>query len=206
MALHVEDLEDQSKFRKILVLRYNDVIDFVLDHIRKKSGLMIFFWSICIIFLVLAVTVRINISGYFPWRNILSHSLLGFVIFPVLSIPAHEILHIIPYYMAGARRIKVRMDLKQYIFYVTAHRHVAGPVQFSIVALTPFLLISLALLVLILFLPGLWKWSLSSFLFVHATMSAGDFALLNFYHITGWKKIYTWDDADLKESYFYERL
>jgi len=55
-------------------------------------------------------------------------------------------------------------------------------------------------------LPGLWKWSLSLFLFVHTTMCAGDFAFLNFYHINRKKKIYTWDDADRKESYFYEEI
>jgi hypothetical protein len=206
MGLKVEQLDDQSKFRKIMVLSYNDVIDFVLDHIRKRSWLMILFWSACIFFLVLALAIRLNISGHFPWKNILFHSFLGLIVFPVLCIPVHEILHIVPYFLAGARSIRVGIDLRQYIFYVTAHRHVAGPVQFSIIATAPFLLISIALLVLIYFLPGLWKWSLSLFLFVHATMSAGDFALLNFYQLAGWKRIYTWDDADLKESYFYERL
>jgi hypothetical protein len=44
------------------------------------------------------------------------------------------------------------------------------------------------------------------FLFVHATMCAGDFAMLNFYHINKARKIYTWDDADLKEAYFYEEF
>ena len=69
------------------------------------------------------------------------------------------------------------MDLKQYLFYVTAHRHVATPRQFRIIAMIPFILISLALIFLILTMPGLWKWSLSLFLFVHTTMCAGDFAL-----------------------------
>jgi hypothetical protein len=30
--------------------------------------------------------------------------------------------------------------------------------------------------------------------------------LLNFYYINRKKRIYTWDDADLKESYFYEEI
>jgi hypothetical protein len=61
-------------------------------------------------------------------------------------------------------------------------------------------------LVLLLYVPGLWKWSLSLFLFVHATMCAGDFALLNFYFMKRNKKIYTWEDADGKMAYFYEEL
>jgi hypothetical protein len=206
MALRVEDLEDQTKYRQILAISYHDLIPFILDYLKKRSGLTVFFWSVCIMFFGTALRVRINISGYFPLHDTLFHSALGMVIFPILLIPLHELLHIIPYFISGARRIRVGMDLKQYLFYVTAHRHVASPLQFRIVALIPFLLISLTLLFLILFVPGLWKWSLSLLLFVHATMCAGDFALLNFYFMKRNKKIYTWDDADEKMAYFYEEL
>ncbi len=206
MALQVEDLEDQTQYRQILAIPYTELITFILDYLRRKSGLMVFFWSVCIVFLGLALTVRINIGGYFPARNIFLHTLLGLVIFPILCIPVHESLHIIPYYFTGARKIRIGMDLKQYMVYVTAHRHVVTPMQFKIVALVPFIFISLTTLVLVLYLPGLWKWSLSLFLFVHTTMCAGDFAMLNFYHVNKSRKIYTWDDADLKEAYFYEEL
>jgi hypothetical protein len=128
------------------------------------------------------------------------------IILPILIIPIHELLHIIPYYFSGARNIRIGMDLKQYLFYVTAHRYVALPVQFRIVAVTPFIVISAVLIFLIFLLPGMWKWSLSIFLFVHATMCAGDFALLNLYFLNKDKKLYTWDDADKQEAYFYEKL
>jgi Putative zincin peptidase len=206
MALQVEDLEDQTRYRQILAIPYSELITFVLDYISRKSRLLLFFLSVCLIFLSLAIKVRINIAGYFLFRNIIFHSALGLIVFPLLCIPVHEVLHIIPFYFSGAKNIRVGMDLKQYIFYVTAHRHVATPLQFRIVAITPFLIISLVLILLIFRLPGLWKWSLSLFLFVHATMCAGDFALLNFYFLNRDKIIYTWDDVDKKEAYFYEKL
>jgi hypothetical protein len=206
MALKVEDLEDQSKYRQILSISYNNLIDFILDYLRRKSGLIVFFWSACILFFGIALTVRIDISGYYPLKNILLHSMLGLVIFPILIIPLHEFLHIIPFFLAGAKDIRAGMNLKQYIFYVTAHRYVATSGQFKVVALIPFILVTLVLLFLILFLPGLWKWSLSVLLFVHITMCAGDFALLNFYWLNRRKKIYTWDDADEKMAYFYEEI
>ena len=204
MALLVEDLDDQTKFRHLLTISYQDLVQFVFEYIKKKSGLTYFYWSICLFFLSIMIFVRINITGYFPIADILFHSVLGFIIFPLICIPFHELLHIIPYYISGARKIRVGMDLKQYLFYVTAHRHVATPLQFSIGAMIPFLFISTTLVLLVLFLPGLWKWSLSIFLFVHATMCAGDIALLNFYYLNMDKKIYTWDDADKRISYFYE--
>ncbi len=157
-------------------------------------------------FLLLAVRIRIDISGYFPIGNIILHSFIGAVVIPVLCIPIHEFLHIVPYFFFGARRIRIGMDLKQYLFYVTAHKHVLKAWQFIIVALTPFLLISIFSIILILRLPGLWKWSLSLFLFFHSTMCAGDFALINFYYLNRSKKILTWDDADKKEAYFYEKI
>ena len=206
MALMVADLDDKTKFRQIISISYHDLIPFILDYLKKKSGLTVFFWSVCLIFIGIAITVRINIGGYFPFSNILFHSALGLIVFPLFCIPVHEILHIIPYYISGAREIRFGMDLNQYLFYVTAHRHVVTPLQFKIVAITPFLVINITLLFLIFLLPGLWKWSLSLFLFVHTTMCAGDFALLNLYFLNRHKKIYTWDDADLKKAYFYEEI
>jgi hypothetical protein len=206
MALRVEDLEDQTRYRQILVIPYSELITFVLDYIRRKSGLMIFLWSVCLIFLGISIKVRINIAGYFLLKNIILHSAIGLIILPLVCIPLHEFLHVIPYYLSGAKNIRVGMDLKQFIFYVTAHKHVATSLQFRIVAMTPFLIISTVLLLLVILLPGLWRWSLSLFLFVHTTMCAGDFALLNFYFLNRDKKIYTWDDVDKKEAYFYKEL
>ncbi len=206
MAFSVEDLDDQTKFRPILTVPYNELITFIFKHLKKSTRLTIMFWSVCFIFLLFAVSIRFNISGYFPGINIFFHSILGFVVFPILCIPIHELLHIIPYYFSGARNIRAGMDLKQYLFYVTAHRYVASPLQFKIVAIIPFIIISAVTVFLILLLPGLWKWSLSLFLFAHATMCAGDIALLNFYFLNREKKIYTWDDADLKIAYFYEKV
>jgi hypothetical protein len=206
MALQVEDLEDQTKYRQIMEISYHDLVPFILDYLRRKSSVTIFFWSVCIIFLVTALRVRMNIGGYFAFRDILTHSVIGMILLPLVCIPLHELLHIVPYYFSGARKIRVGMDLKQYLFYVTAHRHVATPRQFRIIALIPFIMISIAVAFLILTMPGLWKWSLSLFLFVHTTMCAGDFALMNFYHMKKGKKIFTWDDADRKIAYFYEEI
>lgn len=206
MALKAEDLEDQTKYRQILSIPYGNLIDFVIEYLGKRSSLMVFFWSVCIFFLGLAITVRINIAGYFPLRNIFLHSVLGFIIFPLVSIIVHESLHIISFIFTGAKRIRIGADMKQYIFYVTAHRHVTTSLQFRFVALCPFILISSGLLFMIFYLPGLWKWSLSSFLFVHTTMCAGDFAFLNFFWLNKHRKVFTCDDADQKISYFYEEL
>jgi hypothetical protein len=206
MPFSVEDLEEQKKFRLFLTIAYADLIQFVFDYLKKKSLLTFFFWLVCLLFLSAAVIIRVKIAGIFPSAHILLHSAIGSIILPLICIPVHEFLHIMPYFFSGAKNIRVGMDPKQFLFYVSAHRYVASPLQFRIVALTPFLVISSALIILVILLPGLWKWSLSLFLFVHSTMCAGDFALLNLYFVNKDKKIYTWDDLDKKEAYFYEEL
>lgn len=206
MSLSVEDLDDQEKFVQILSISYNDLLPFILKYLNKPSVLTVLFWSACLISFGFSFILIVNIAGDFQFSIILFHSLLGLIIFPILCIPLHEALHIIPYYISGAKKIRAGMDLSQYLFYVTAHRYVATPFQFRIVAATPFIIISITSLFLILKLPGLWKESLSLFLFVHTTMCAGDFAMLNFYFLNRNKKIYTWDDADRKIAYFYEKL
>ena len=206
MAIKVEDLDDQTKFRQILSIPYEDLIQFVFEYLKKRSGLTFFFWSACLFSLGLTVFSRIAIDGYFSGFDFIVHSILGLIIFPVICVPFHELIHIIPYYISGARNIRIGMDLKQYLFYVTAHRYVATPLQFILVAVAPFLVISVVFTLLVFLLPGLWKWSLSLFLLAHTTMCAGDFALLNFYFLNRHKKIYTWDDADKKIAYFYEKL
>jgi hypothetical protein len=206
MALTIDDLNDQSRFRLFLTLSYGEIVPFVLDYVRRRTNVTVFFWSTCLIFLGFAVIIRVDIAGLFELKKILYHSLLGLLVFPILIIPVHEGLHIIPYFISGAKNIRVGTDLSQFMFYVTAHRYVATQRQFKIVALIPFIVISLSAIFLTLYLPGLWKWSFSLFLFVHATMCAGDFAMLNFYFINRARKIYTWDDTDLKEAYFYDEI
>jgi hypothetical protein len=206
MSLSVEDLEEPTKFRLLMKIPYTELIQFVFDYLKRKSVLIFSLWFVCLIFLLGAILIIINIAGIFPSGKIIFHSALGFILLPLLFIPIHEFLHIIPYFLSGAKNIRVGMDLKQFLFYVSAHRYVASPLQFIIVAFTPFVVISGCLIFLIIFLPGLWKWSLSIFLFVHTTMCAGDFALLNLYFLNRDKKIYTWDDLDKKEAYFYEKV
>ena len=206
MAILTEDLEDPVKYRQMLVLPYSYLIQFIFKYLKKRSELTFFYWALCMIFLGTGIIMGISIAGNFPPSHIIIHSSLGLIVFPIICIPVHEILHVIPYYISGAKQIRVGMELKQYLFYVTAHRHVTSPIQFIIVAIIPFFIISIILILLIFLLPGLWKWSLSLFLFIHTTMCAGDFALLNFYYMNKDKKIFTCDDADKKIAYFYEKL
>jgi hypothetical protein len=206
MPVSVEDLEDLTRFRMIKTISYDDLTGFIMEQLKKKTIITGSFWLINIIFLACAVIMVITISGYYSAKLLFLHSVLGLLLFPLISIPEHELLHAIPFIISGARRIRVGMDLKQYIFYVTAHRYVASSLQYIIVAVTPFIVNSIILILLLCCSGGIWKWSLSLFLFVHTTMCAGDIGMINFYYLNRGKNIFSWDDVDRKEAYFYEEV
>ncbi len=206
MSLKVEDLDDQERFSKMLEIPYSSIVEFVFGHLKKKTALTVAYWSFCLIIAGAAIFIRLTIAGAFPLKNIILHSFLGLLVLPVVSIPVHELIHVIPFLFTGAKKIRAGMDLKQYMFYVTAHRHVVNKVQFIAIALFPFLLISLLSVILMFKLDPMWKWSISLFFLVHTTMCAGDIAMLNFYVVNRGKKIYTWDDTEKKIAYFYHML
>ena len=135
--------------------------------------------------------------------HILKGLLTGAVLIPVLLVPLHEGLHLLPFRLAGARDIRLGSDLKQGIIYITAHRFVADRRLFSVVALAPFIVISAGLITAIILCPVWWQWVLSLALFAHTTMCAGDAAMITYTNSFKETTVFTWDDADLLEAYFY---
>jgi hypothetical protein len=204
MQVTVDDItNDPVRYRLLAKVGFSGLAEFILSLLARRSAVNFVFWTICLITLSSAVYIRISLGGY-PRSELNLHFFLGGVALVLLSIPVHELLHVIPYYLSGARDIRAGMDLSQYLFYVTAHRYVTGAVQFACVAVAPFLIITIACVILILAMPGAWQWSISLFLFLHTTMCAGDFALLSFLWTNRKKKIMIWDDAEEKIAYFYE--
>jgi len=200
-----EILHNKERFKPLFTLSYDDIIPFVFNYIKKHTFPVIIAWSFLLGIVIWMLDLRIALAVNYRFLTILMHSSIGLIILPLFLVIPHELLHIIPYYLGGARNIRIGAEWSQYYFYVTAHHHPVGAFTFIGVALTPFLLISALLIYLIIIINSpLWSWSLLCTLFMHTTMCAGDFALINYYWINRDKKIITWDDANRKESYFYE--
>ena len=199
----IEELGDESAYEKVLTLPYGDIAPFVIGSLKSFNLPMMTVW------IVLALTAFLNVwfwPGviYTPENSrIIIGLLTGLAAVPVFLIPVHEGLHLIPFRMSGAKDIRYGADLRQGIIYVTAHRFVADLRLFSIVAFTPFVVITAVLIVTIIVCSPWWKWVLSLALFTHTTMCAGDAALIGFMRGLSYRNVYTWDDADRKEAYFY---
>ncbi len=199
----IDELEDGPAYEKVLTLPYDDLAPFVISGLRTLTLPMMLVWTVAIVFAALTLFLWPRSGGTHEHQGILTGLAAGLILIPLLLVPLHELLHLIPFRLAGARDIRVGADLRQGIVYVTAHRFVAGFNLFAVVALTPFLLITASMVAVMFFVPPWWQWVLTLALLAHTTMCAGDAALLGHLGQYRGRKVYTWDDADKKEAYFY---
>lgn len=202
----IDELEEGLAWEKVLTLSYAEIAPFVLSNLKKLSLPMAFVWVIASSTLFLSVWLWPGLRSPSDNPQIITGLGAGLAVIPLLLIPLHEGLHLIPFRLAGARDIRMGADLRQGIVYVTAHRFVAGRKLFTGVALTPFVIITAGFLIAMALCPPWWQWVLSMSLMVHTTMCAGDAALLGFMGSFKNRSVCTWDDADRKEAYFYASI
>ena len=199
----IEELENTAAYEKVLTLPYNNIAPFVIGSLKTLSLPMMLIWTVMTMSAAMTIVLWSGLRHTPGNAGILKGLAWGLLLIPLLLVPVHELLHLVPYRLAGARDIRIGADLPQGIIYVTAHRHVAGRTLYSLVALLPFFLITAGLAIMIFVCPPGWKWILSLSLFVHTTMCAGDAALTGFMRSFHRRKVFTWDDAEAREAYFY---
>lgn len=205
MNKKVNNILNSDRYKHLLTLEYDDIVPFVIKYIKKHTFPVIAAWSFLLGIIIWMITFRFSLAGNYNFFTVALYGFAGIVVIPLILVIPHEFLHIIPYFLGGARNIRIGADWKQYYFYVTSHLYPVKRFTFISVALTPFIVISLGIIYLIYTINDpLWTWSLFCALFMHTTMCAGDFALINYYWLNRKKKIITWDDADRREAYFYE--
>ncbi len=202
-----ETLEKAQGYRLILELDFNDIIPFVLSNIRKaslSSFLYLIINSATLIFVIIYALWSVN-NGHLNGGRAILQVLAGILAGSILVIPPHELLHGLAYRILGARKIKFGVDLQQFIFYVTADRFSISKGELAFLAMTPFVLINLVLiLITALWAPQITMLS-ASLLLSHNIMCIGDFAMIS-YACSHKGELFTYDDTEKKLSYFFERL
>jgi len=203
--LTAEMLEEGKEFRLLRKLEFHEIIPFVFENIGKRTQAATFFFifNILLFLLVTAYSIRLPLGELYTTGQLVLMFLLAVILFPLLLAPLHELIHGVVYRGVGAPAIRYGADFRQFIFYVTAHRYPVGKKKFFPVALTPFLLITLALTGVLFALPPIWSWGMAITLLVHSTMCIGDFAIISYFQRFPGKEIYTFDDTETMVSYFY---
>ena len=202
----VEELKNKENFHRILELDFDDMIPFVLSNIRKPGLFSRFYMLINLICLIglIGYIVWGFLQGGLHWATLVKQFITGVFAGSILIIPVHELFHGLAYRMLGAKKIKFGADLQQLIFFVTADRFPVGTKGLHFLALLPFGAINiLTLLLVVLWLPHLILF-FGFFLLAHNLMCIGDFAIVN-YAKNERGEIYSFDEPELKKSYFYRK-
>ncbi|NJK97602.1 MAG: DUF3267 domain-containing protein [Bacteroidales bacterium] len=152
------------------------------------------------------VSIFFLIQPGFTFGQIFWFGLAGFISSFTILVPLHELLHGLAFRIFGARKLKYGKDLKQMMFYVTVDHFVLNRKEFSVLALMPFIGVTIILLLLEFLLPDKYIWFCLSAIFWHATMCVGDFSMLAFYEKNKHIDMFTYDDADNKITFFYQKV
>ena len=120
-------------------------------------------------------------------------------------VPFHELIHGTAYKLLGAKKTSYDVHLKKFYFLAIADKFVTNKREFKIIALAPFLIISLTLLIVSVFMEEPWKVTIFTTLLIHSIACSGDFALLSYFEFNKEKEVVTYDDKENNVSLFYAR-
>lgn len=199
------DIKSNPRFVLLDELKYDEIVEFTGKYIRKNNPSMIFFFVFMAVtfLLTLASLIYGMVDHHREFGSIMKQYLYGLILSFSVMIPIHEIIHGVIYVLLGARKVRFGAEFKQFAFYAVADEFVTGKTGFYLLAMGPFLAVSVLCLLGFILVPGLASYTYISILFFHTTMCIGDFALMSYYDTHKDKKIYTFDDVKNRVSFFY---
>ena len=203
MKLKPEELQENG-FVLLDRMDHSGLVPFVKKFLNKRTWFsLIYYLSVIFSFaLLLFFATKLYHSGNLPINKILLRVSLG-ILLSFALIPIHELIHALVYKLLGAKKTSYDVNLKKFYFLAIADQFVASKGEFQIVALAPFLIISLALIASAFLAGELWKIAMLSMLMTHSALCSGDFALLSYFEFNKKKKVVTYDDKENMTSFFY---
>ena len=77
-----------------------------------------------------------------------------------------------------------------------ADKFVANKKEFKVVALSPFITISITLIVLLFLVNGFWLYTILGILLTHTAFCSGDFGLFSYFEFHNDTEVVTYDDKE----------
>jgi len=200
MQIKVQDLA-QNGFIEIDSIHHKELLPFVKTYLRKKTFSSIFYNIMNGTGGALLVIIYWIYESQFKLEDALSHFSYG-IGMAFLLIPLHEYIHVLAYQSQGAKETSYDANFKKFYFMALANGFVANKKEFRIVALAPFVSISLVLLVSLFIVPPIWKFTCIGVFMTHTLCCGGDFSLMSYFEFHKDKTIVTYDNTDEGRSYF----
>lgn len=185
-------------------LEHDALAPFLKKYLNKRTRTSILYYAITIFIILSAVVLFVfnDHSGKKEFGNWCFHFFSGFLL-SFLLIPLHEYIHVLAYRFLGADKTSFSANMKKFHFLALADQFVADRKEFRIIALSPFISLSLLMMIIIPWVPYHTIITILGILFMHTAMCSGDFALISYLEYYHSRQIVTYDDVEMKTSFFY---
>lgn len=122
-----------------------------------------------------------------------------------IVLPIHEFIHGLTFKRIGAPKVGYGYSLKSMMVYAYSQNFPTTMREVAVVAVMPFLVITLGLIIGWILLTGYpLFWAI--LLLIHTSACIGDFVLINYHRKNRYRTIYTYDDMEgERRSYFFEQ-
>lgn len=197
---------DKNGYQLLDQLEHNNIVPFIQTYLKKRTLFSILYYFVTIVCALIISLLMWYSNHYYSFKlgdmfQQLSYGIgLSFTL-----IPLHEYIHALAYKYVGANTTSYDANLKKFYFMAMADQFVANKREFRIVALAPFVVISLSCLAGLFFVPQIWAFTLWGILFAHSSFCSGDFGLLSYFDFHKDKEVITYDDKANKISFFYSK-
>ena len=148
--LSVDDLQNMAEFTQVSELSLKELPAFVKEYYWLQRSRVTYFHYL-VSLLTSAAFFALLFALELSWEDGLMAFGLSALVFLAL-LPLHEGIHGLAYRAVGATDIRYGFKLREGFAYAVAHNFVADRRQFTLVAIAPFVIISLGLIVLAI--PG----------------------------------------------------
>lgn len=204
-----KDLNNDSQFQLIEKVSYQNIREFIFKEIGIKSKLI----RIYGLFQLLAFIVILVLVGYYGVLSIRNHQfspeliaiLLAGFLSVTLLIVIHELIHAAAFLLLGKKNIAFGMQWKRFIFYAESNLQVLSGKQITMVALFPFILLSIAGIIGAIISSGPQVVFWLTLTLVHVFFCSGDFTIVSFIIRHKNEEIYTYDDRSKKMTFYFKK-
>ncbi len=202
----IDELQNSGQYELIARMNHRQIKEFVIEQL-SGGGKMVTLYTIYQVVLVLVglfFFTRSIVLFFHDYHQPFFYSLAALVFSFSVLIVIHELLHGAALKIAGAKKVNFGGYFKKFIFYAEADRFVLNRKQFSLVALTPFVVIKLVSLVgIVVFLHSPLLYFFIFLMSAHSLFCAGDVGLLSVFYKYPDQEIFTFDVNEEKTSYYY---
>lgn len=202
MKIRPEELTENG-YVLIDSLGHKELIPFVRTYLKKRTPISLFYTvsNVVIAGIIVFWFCKFYRTDNFNLGDGFTHFSYGLAIAFGL-IPLHEYIHVLAYKSQGALNTSYDANLKFFYFMALADKFVANKREFRVVALSPFVVITTILILLLFFTSQTWTFTIFGVLLTHAAFSSGDYGILSYFDFHKDKNIVTYDDKANGISYF----